>query len=133
MVYAIFVLFLLTGLVGLISVKTRALSVKNGLVSADYFKLMQAQDVPVEMIKTTRCFNNLFEVPVLFYAVCSIYIGLGIDSIIGLLAAWTFVIARCAQAYIHITYNKVKHRRLAFATSVLCVATLWCDLLIFEM
>lgn len=128
MVYAMFIISTLTIIVGLIAVKARIASVKKGQISASYFELMQGQNVPVNVTKTTRCFNNLFEIPVLFYIVCTLYIALGIESYVAIVIAWLFVIFRCAQAYIHITYNHVPHRMLAFGASVLCVFLLWVNL-----
>lgn len=94
--------------------KHRIANVKSGAVSPKYFKLMKGQEVPEIIIKTTRCFNNMFEVPVLFYAGCIIYISLGVDSLIGLAFAWVFVLMRYIQAYIHLTYNHIIHRMLSF-------------------
>ncbi|WP_049722830.1 MAPEG family protein [Gilvimarinus polysaccharolyticus] len=133
MIYAMFIVSILTILVGLIAVKARIYSVKNGHIPAGYFKLMQGQDVPEIVTKTTRCFNNLFEIPVLFYIVCTLYIALGIETYVAVVVAWIFAILRCTQAYIHITYNHVKHRMLAFGASVLCVFLLWVNLIALKI
>lgn len=133
MIYAMFSVSMLTILVGLIAVKARIASVKNGQLPASYFKLMQGQEVPEIVTKTTRCFNNLFEIPVLFYSVCTLYIVLGIEGTVALVIAWLFVIVRCAQAYIHISYNHVRHRLLMFGISVLCVFLLWVNLVALKI
>jgi Uncharacterized protein conserved in bacteria len=133
MVYAMFSVSILTILVGLIAVKARITSVKRGQVTVDYFKLMQGQEIPEIVTKTTRCFNNLFEIPVLFYIVCTLYIALGIESYVAVVIAWLFVMLRCAQAYIHITYNHVRHRMLMFGASVLCVFLLWVNLVVLKI
>jgi hypothetical protein len=133
MIYAMFMLSMLTILVGLIVVKVRVENVRNGHISADYFKLMQGQDIPEIVTKATRCFNNLFEIPVLFYIVCTLYLTLGIESYVAIVIAWLFVLFRCAQAYIHISYNHVMHRMLTFAASVLCVFSLWVNLIVLNI
>lgn len=133
MIYAMFVVSMLTIVVGLIAVKARFTSVKNGQISIHYFKLMQGQEVPEIVTKTTRCFNNLFEIPVLFYIVCTLYIALGIESYAAVVIAWLFVVLRCAQAYIHISYNHVRHRMLTFGASVLCVFLLWINLVALKI
>ncbi|MDC8832219.1 MAPEG family protein [Alteromonas gilva] len=130
MIYAMFSMAMLTILVGLIVVKVRVQSVKSGQLRVGYFKLMQGDKAPEAIIKTTRCFNNLFEIPVLFYVVCTLYVSLGIHSMLALTAAWLFVLCRYAQAYIHITYNHVGHRMYTFAGSVLCMCILWINLVI---
>ena len=133
MIYAMFSVSMLTILVGLIAVKARAASVEDGRIVASYFKLMQGQDIPDIVTKTTRCFNNLFEIPVLFYVVCTLYIAIGVESFAAVVIAWLFVILRCAQACIHITYNHVKHRMLMFGASVLCVFFLWVNLVALKI
>jgi hypothetical protein len=130
MIYAMFVVSILTIMIGLIAVRARIASVSNGQVKARYFKLMQGQEVPEIVTKTTRCFNNMFEVPVLFYVVCTLYVVLGIESLVGLVFAWLFVILRTVHAYIHITYNLVRHRMYVFGASVLCVLFLWVNLIV---
>ena len=94
---------MLTIIIGLIALKARFTSTTTGEVTADYFKLMQGSDVPEAIIKTTQCLNNLFEVPLLFYIACTLYMVTDEVSSFVYLLAWTFVISRCLQAYIHVT------------------------------
>lgn len=129
MFYPMFLMVLLTFTIGLITMKNRIASVKSGDVSPQYFKLMEGQEVPEIISKTTRSFNNQFEVPVLFYAGCILYISLGVESLIGLIFAWFFVILRYAHAYIHLTYNHLIHRMLSFWLSFICAMGLWLNLL----
>lgn len=133
MVYAMFCLTAFTICIGLIAVRARFISIRKGQISVDYLELMQGQAIPEKVIKTTRCFNNLFEVPVLFYIACTLYITLGIESNLAIAIAWIFVALRIVQAYIHLTYNYVRHRMLAFGVSVLCVLMLWSNLLLSTM
>lgn len=130
MIYAIFAVTVLTVLIGLIAVSARIISVRNGTVPAGYFKLMQGEEVPEVLIKTGRCYNNMFEVPCLFYVVCTLYIVSGTESATGLVFAWTFVVLRSAQACVHLTSNKVKYRMYLYGSGVLCVLLLWINLLI---
>ena len=133
MFYPMFLMVLLTFIVGLITMKSRILSVKSGAVSAKYFKLMEGQEVPEIITKTTRNFNNMFEVPVLFYAGCLLYISLGVESLIGLIFAWCFVLMRYIHAYIHLTYNHLIHRMLSFWIAFLCAMGLWMNLLYLQI
>ena len=125
MIYPMFTLIALTILVGFITVKARLKAVKTQELNSQYFALMQGQKPPESIIKTTRCFNNLFELPTLFYAACLLSIIARHDSYVILVLAWLFVIARLLQAYIHLTYNNVKHRMYAFGASVISVTALW--------
>jgi len=54
--------------------------------------------------------NNLFELPVLFYASCIyMYVTNSVDAIY-LTLAYLFLILRVGHSVIHCTYNKVMHR-----------------------
>lgn len=125
-----FLMVLLTLVIGILAVRTRFSSVKSGDVRAKYYKLMDGQDVPEVVTKTTRNFNNQFEIPLLFYVVCTLYLIFGIESDIAVVFAWLFVVFRVIHSYIHITYNHVIHRLLAFGTAFFCVIVLWVNLLI---
>ncbi|MEW6996139.1 MAPEG family protein [Colwelliaceae bacterium BS250] len=130
MLYPMFLMVLLTFVVGFITVKVRFASVKGGDVRAKYFRLMSGQEVPELITKTTRNFNNQFEIPTLFYVVCTLYVCLGIESVFALVFAWLFVILRIVHSYIHITYNHVLHRMLTFVAGIMCIMVLWVNLLI---
>ena len=130
LLYPMFLMVLLTFTIGFFTVKARFASVKNGDVKAKYYRLMDGQKVPDIITKTTRNFNNQFEVPTLFYVVCSLYISFGIESFFALIFAWLFVLLRIVHSYIHITYNHVIHRLITFFTSSICVIVLWVNLLV---
>jgi hypothetical protein len=123
-------MIILTFVIGVFAVKTRFVSVKKGEVSVKYYKLMHGEDVPETVTKTTRCFNNQFEIPVLFYAGCTLYISLGVESFAGIILAWVFVALRCIHAYIHLTYNNVIHRMSAFWLAFISVVILWLNLVV---
>ncbi len=130
LLYPMFLMVLLTFVVGFITVKVRFASVKSGEVSAKYFKLMDGGNVPEIVTKTSRNFNNQFEVPVLFYVVCCLYISLGIESDLAVIFAWLFVVSRMVHSYIHLTYNDIIHRMLSFWAGLMFVLALWIVLFI---
>lgn len=78
---------------------------------------VQKADVDLGRAETSASdnFMNLFELPVLFYALCLVLYMTGrIDfAYIGL--AWGFVALRVVHSFIHLTYNKVMHRFMAYA------------------
>ena len=125
MLYPMFIMVLLTATVGVIAVTSRIRSVTSGAVKIKYYRAMQGQDVSERITTTTRCFNNMFEVPVLFYVVCTLYISLQATSLFALILAWLFVVFRCVQAFIHLTHNNVLHRMVTFWLAFVCVLLLW--------
>ena len=70
-------------------------------------------------------FRNLFEVPVLFFAVCLTLLSL--DRVIPaqLALAWTFVGLRCLHSFIQLTSNHVMHRFRVYVLGTLCVFAMW--------
>ena len=66
-----------------------------------------------------NCFKNLFEMPVIFYALVAFISIAGTSDGLYLNLAWSFVILRAIQALVHCTYNRVMHRFYAYIASSL--------------
>lgn len=83
-------------------------------------------NVPGEVNLPAYALKNLFELPVIFYALCLyLYVTSTVDGVF-LVAAWLFVTGRAIHAAIYCTYNKVLHRFAAYFVSAL---VLWAMLL----
>ena len=79
-------------------------------------------------IKDSRAadnFRNLFELPVLFYLALVVGVQLGLASPLTVGLAWAFVALRVVHSAIHCTYNKVRHRFLAYLSGGLVLVVLW--------
>jgi len=76
-------------------------------------------------------FRNLFEVPVLLYAVLLMAYVTGLESGGFIALAWLFVLLRAAHSWIHCTYNRVMHRFAVYLASCFAVIGLWIWLAIF--
>jgi hypothetical protein len=70
-------------------------------------------------------FRNLFEVPVLFYALCLAVSVTGTATPGLVRAGWAFVLLRALHSLIHVTYNRVVHRFAAYAASTLLLLGMW--------
>jgi hypothetical protein len=70
-------------------------------------------------------FRNLFELPVLFFAICPALYVTGHVTLVQLGLAWTFVAFRCVHSFIHVTYNRVMHRFRAYFLGFICVFSMW--------
>ena len=73
--------------------RTRIGSVKNGVVPQNDYSLMEGHDIPDFVAKTTRNFNNLFDVPTLFYAGFAVYLALDQTERIPAISERVFVTA----------------------------------------
>lgn len=128
-IYPMFSLFLLTFLIGACMGGARLISVKNREVDPRYYRLMSGGAPPDYVVKLSRNFSNLLEVPILFYVVCILLVTLNIVNTAMLILAWCFVGLRIAHSIIHITYNHPKHRFYAFLASFLVLLAMWVQLL----
>jgi hypothetical protein len=70
-------------------------------------------------------FRNLFEVPVLFFAVCCALAITDTVTMPQLVLAWLFTALRAVHSFIHVTYNRVLHRFAAYLGSTICVLLMW--------
>jgi len=102
----------------------RMRAVRAGAVRLSYFRVMQGE-APDAVLAGTRHFANLFEMPVLFYAVAVLVLALDIETPALIALAWTFVALRVIHTFIHLTYNNVRHRLAAFAAGNICVLAMW--------
>lgn len=96
-----------------------------GKVGPDDFKLGESDRVPPDVAIPNRNLMNLLEMPILFYVACvTLYVTKAADPM-ALKLAWTYVGLRAAHSVIHLTYNKVVHRLIAFAASNVVLAVIW--------
>jgi hypothetical protein len=100
-----------------------------GQVSYDDFRYGESAQVPPEVSLPNRNMMNLLELPVLFYVACLTYFAAGRTDEWALLLAWAYVGLRIAHSAIHLTYNRVRHRLVAFAASNVVLIMLWTNLL----
>ena len=85
------------------------------------------QSVPERVIVTTRAFNNMFEIPVLFYVAGTLSLALNQVSIFSFILAWGFVFSRVIHTWIHLSYNHVLHRMNAYWVGLVLVLILWME------
>ena len=69
--------------------------------------------------------RNLFEFPVLFYALVVLVLLLNMKSDVMGYGAWLYVALRYAHSFIHCTSNRVFRRFQVFAASTGVLALLW--------
>ena len=79
----------------------------------------------LQNVQAADNFRNLFETPVLFYALVGIAIGSGHTP--GWLAAgcWLYLALRVLHSVIHCSYNRVLHRFIAFGAGFALLVGMW--------
>jgi hypothetical protein len=79
----------------------------------------------LENVAAADNFRNLFELPVLFFAICPVLYATGHVTALQLGLAWAFVLLRYAHSFIHLTYNRVMHRFKVYLLGMICVFAMW--------
>ena len=103
----------------------RVQAVRTKKISPRYFKLNKGGDLPDSAIAVNQNYENLLELPVLFYTVCIIAIILNQSAEYFVIHAWVFVALRFIHSYIHTTYNHILHRLFVFALSGFVLLSMW--------
>ena len=128
LIYPMFALFLITFVVFVTMFLRRRQAVRDGKINIRFFKDFNpsfAENSPEDMIRATRHFTNLFEVPVLFYTASLIAMQIQLQTVAIYIFAWTFVAARGAHAFIHLGNNRLYPRMISYALGWTAVGAMW--------
>lgn len=80
---------------------------------------------PPRVQQLANCFDNQFQLPVLFYVLTILAIITRHADVIFLVLAWIFVLARLAHAYVHVTSNRVMVRGGLYGVGAFALAIAW--------
>lgn len=115
----------LTALVWLLMVLVRNLAVMRDRIDARRFVdyAQAAMDERIE--RPARTFNNLFQVPLLFYVAClSMMVIERVDAAqLGL--CWLFVLLRALHAAVYVGWNHLPMRFATWIAACLVLGTIW--------
>ena len=101
-----------------------------GQVRASDFRYGESANVPGEVSIPNRNYMNLLESPNLFYVACIVFYVTDLADDRAVTMAWVYVALRVVHSIVHLTYNKVMHRLVAFAGSIVVLVALWIHLLL---
>ena len=123
--YPLFALAGLTASVQLLIPVARVRAALRGKVAVDDFRFGESAAVPAAVSIPNRNYMNLLEFPLLAYVVCLLaYVATSVTPLMVALA-WSYVALRTLHSAIHLTYNQVAHRALAFGASNIVLVVLW--------
>jgi hypothetical protein len=80
---------------------------------------------PPRVLQASNAYRNQFELPVLFYVLAAMAMITSKVTLIIVILAWLFVVARIVHAFIHTGSNFVPNRFYAFAVSAFALVALW--------
>ncbi|MEG3180405.1 MAPEG family protein [Sphingomonas sp. LT1P40] len=78
---------------------------------------------PVEM--PANNYRNLFEMPVLFFALVPLLLITSQDSFVQVVLAWVYVALRAVHSFVHIGPKKVPVRAMLFVLSTVVLMAMW--------
>ena len=115
----------LTFLVGVRLLTTRVQEMRHRRIRAQAIATSTTMAARLDNVQAADNFRNLFEVPVLFYALAAS--ALAVAHVPGwlVICAWIFFALRVVHSFIHCTYNKVVHRLAAFGLSFALLVAMW--------
>jgi hypothetical protein len=113
---------LVFGLYFLLSSK-RVSAVREGRVRAEQFK--ENREEPLESLLIHNNLKNQFELPVLFHVVCIVLYMTTADNVVTVGLAWVFVLSRYVHSYVHLTSNRLRHRRPVWIFGYFILMALW--------
>ena len=116
---------LLTAVVGMRMLYSRVEEMRRKRMHPQTAATAQTLAGRLENTQAADNFRNLFETPVLFYALVACAVAVSYVPPWLVIGAWCYFGLRIAHSLIHCTYNRVMHRLLMFALSFGLVVVLW--------
>jgi hypothetical protein len=120
-----FALVALTFVVGLRLLYVRSQEMRQKRVHPQAASTSVLMAAKLQNVQAADNFRNLFETPVLFYALVATAIGSHHTPEWLVSGAWAYVALRVAHSVIHCTYNRVMQRFAAFGAGFLLLVGLW--------
>jgi hypothetical protein len=123
--YPVLALVAWTGIVLLLILVARFRAGFRREVRAEDFRYGESPSVPPQVSIPNRDYMNLLEAPMLFYVVVILlFVTAGVSGT-AIMLAWAYVALRIVHSLIHLSYNRVQHRLLAFGLSTVVLGALW--------
>ena len=101
--------------------------IKRRKIKLEQFQLYEG-NFPDKLWSARYQFQNMFEVPILFYLLCVLQIQLNSYSQLDVYLAWGFVIFRVLHFFIRLQNQRdlnIRSRTLTFVLSLLCLTIGW--------
>lgn len=123
--YPVFALAALTLGVALWMGRLRFAAVRRGDLNARYYELNRGGKPPAYLLKVSQNYDNLLELPILFYVVVLLLLVTEHVESGQVVLAWLFAGFRYIHTAIHTTSNNVRQRMLAFLASSVMLIAMW--------
>lgn len=112
-------LMLLTFAVGLLMLRRRVRAMRANRIRPQSMALSAQRAALLADSRASDNYNHLFELPVLFYALCALALATQFVPAWLPWCAWGFVALRVVHSVVQVTYNRVLHRFTVFLAGFL--------------
>jgi hypothetical protein len=116
---------LLTAAVGLRMLYSRVQEMRQKRLHPQKAATSKTMAANLENVQAADNFRNLFETPVLFYALVACAVAAAYAPPWLVIGAWCYFGLRVVHTIIHCTYNNVMHRLAVFAIGFVLLLGLW--------
>lgn len=116
-------------LTAILTVSRRRRGALDGDIKMSKFKGMNLHGIDNKYLTPGNSFNNQFQLPMLFIMFILFALQLQLVDGLFIFACWVFVALRYVHAAIHLSYNNVIHRLLAFTAGAIVLFASWARLL----
>ncbi len=129
-----FIMFLLSFSVLTTMFFKRLRDMRLGATDPKYFKTYDLEtNIPTKTAQMVRNYTNLFETPILFYAIIALILALGLQHLHLVYLAYAYAGSRVLHSIVHLTRNKLYPRMITFQLSVLLLLLLWSKTLVLVL
>ncbi len=98
---------------------------RKGIDPQDFADTATKNELLKNVAAASDNFKNQFELPMLFFIAILTALILVIHSPLLNSLAMAFVLLRMVHSFVHITYNKIMHRFVAYALSSFALIGMW--------
>jgi hypothetical protein len=119
------VMVLLSFAVAIKMYKSRVQEMKRKRVHPQAIATSAQMTARLENTQAADNFRNLFETPVVFYALVATALAVRNIPLWLVMGCWLYVALRLLHSVIQCTYNQVMHRFAAFVSSLVLLVILW--------
>jgi hypothetical protein len=121
----ILAMFALTAIVWLLMVLARNGAILKGIASVRYYADYRSNPPQEWIERPARTFNNLLQVPTLFYVVCLLGMVTGVTDEAQITLAWFYVGARVVHSIVYVGWNYVPARFGCWFASCVVLGAMW--------
>ncbi len=121
----IFALVALMAVVCLLMVTFRNYAVLRGIAKVVYYTEYRSEAPPDWVERPARTFDNLMQIPNLFWLVCALMMITRELDAAQVALAWVFVATRVVHAVVYLVWNHIPARFGAWTAGVLVLGVIW--------